>query len=93
MVKINEINMDREAHPITNHPAKNITSPHNTKNPEGVTVSKHLSQLANMMEADSDAPSANAVAEAKQKIQSGNYSVDYNALSDQLLNSGVLSGT
>lgn len=91
---VNEINMDKQASPVST-----ISLDKNTaKQPEanvvdGVTVSTHLSQLVNLLQSENEAPSNSAVQDVKQKIQSGEYAIDYNALSDKLLNSGVLSGT
>jgi len=91
----NDIKIDRETIPsnqITiekNH----MHSNHNKHSVEGVSVSTHLSHLANQMEPEGEVQSGASVADIKQQIQSGQYSIDYHALSENLLNSGVLSRT
>ncbi len=91
----NDIKIDRETALAAQATAiKQHMHPKGAKNAvEGVTVSTHLSQLVNQMESDSGMPGASSVEEIKQRIQSGQYTVDHSALAGKLLDSGVLSGT
>ncbi|MEO8400442.1 MAG: flagellar biosynthesis anti-sigma factor FlgM [Gammaproteobacteria bacterium] len=59
---------------------------------EGVTVTNHLSKLVKLLSADEYAPDENArVMATKSLVEKGQYKVDVNALSEKLLNSGLLA--
>ncbi len=98
---VNEINkMDKSPLPVAGVTFdKNLAKPNDKQaakaasSDESVEVSSHLTQLASLLDAEENVPSQSAVADVKQRIQSGEYSIDYNVLSAKLLNSGVLSGS
>lgn len=66
-----------------------------TQPKEGVTVTNHLNKLKNILASNTDEMTSNASAATvnniKHLIQTNQYKVDLNALSDKLLNSGALS--
>lgn len=89
---VNEIKME-SSHVAAASFEKRIAHPQHSKTTEGVTVSAHLNQLVSQQtDAVNGEQSAAAVANIKQQIQAGTYSIDYNALSDKLLTNGVLAG-
>ena len=70
----------------------------NTKNKEelppeegAVTVSNNLGKLVNLMQADAEGPDEAArVTEMKNRIQSGAYKIDPHALTEKLMDNGVI---
>lgn len=59
---------------------------------EGVTVTNHLAKLVNLLNGGETVANENSrVLAVKSQIQSGNYKVDINALSDKLLSSGIIT--
>ena len=58
---------------------------------EAVTVTNHMSKLVNLLGADEASSDENArVSAVKKLIDSDQYVVDFNALSEKLLSSGLL---
>lgn len=60
---------------------------------EGITISNHLNKLMGLISVDESIPddaAASRMMEIKRQIQSNQYTIDFNALSDKLINSGVL---
>lgn len=58
---------------------------------EGITVTSHLTKLVSLLNPTELMPNEDArVSAIKNQIQSGNYKVDINALSDKLLSNGLI---
>lgn len=93
---INDIKMDKVHVPqVQGAKISNGKQPVADGQQEGVTVTNHLNSLVKLLADSSDGqPSSHsnsaAVADIKNKIQSNQYKVDFNALSEKLLGSGVL---
>ena len=77
------------SHPVNQDPSN---QPGNVQS-EDVTVTNHLNKLVSLLKtSDETGVSENsAVSAMKSRIQNNQYSIDFNALSDKLLNSGVLT--
>lgn len=68
-----------------------VKQPVETSKIEGVTVTNHMNKLVNLLGGDESSSEENArVLTAKSLVDSGQYKVDVQALSEKLLNSGLL---
>ncbi len=90
---MNEIKLDSLGLPITHGKIeKNTKKPDAAPQQEEVSVTNHLSQLVSLLADGQPAVEDQArVLEMKQRVQTGGYSVDIDALSAKLLTSGVLN--
>lgn len=96
---INDIKMDKfNTQTATQAGSQPATAPQQAvaqAQPEGITVTNHLNKLAKVLASNADEATANASAATvnniKHLIQTNQYKVDLNALSDKLMNSGALS--
>ena len=89
---MDEIKFDKVNTPLTHGKIQqNIPQAATDAKEEGVVVTNHLSQLVGLLGTEDHMPDESArVADMKRRIQSNDYSVDIGALSEKLLNSGVL---
>lgn len=92
---VNEIKLDNNicAFPSRKLPPLDSSKPTLfLKNDEDITVTQHLNHLLNLFVADNHVPDeANQVLAMKQKIAANEYHIDFDILSCQLINSGVLT--
>jgi len=90
---VNEIKLDKSGVNLT--PASSIQQPVKQQTAavtrdEDVTVTNHLSKLINLLGKDEATPEDSArVTATKRLIESGQYVVDVNTLSEKLLSSGL----
>ncbi len=91
---VNEIKLDKPivpASPLQPAPAAKLLTSESTRE-EDVTVTNHLGKLINLLGKDDTASDESArVASTRHLIESGQYQVDVNTLSEKLLNSGLLT--
>lgn len=92
---VNEIKLDNN---ICAFPSRKLSPLDNSKpspflkHDEDITVTQHLSHLLNLFVADNHVPDeANKVLAMKHKIAANEYHIDFDTLSSQLINSGVLT--
>jgi anti-sigma28 factor (negative regulator of flagellin synthesis) len=96
---INDIKMDKFSTQPTNQDVSQQAVPQQaaaqTYPKDGITVTNHLNKLKTILASNTDEMTSNessaVVNNIKYLIQTNQYKVDLNALSDKLLKSGALS--
>lgn len=95
---MDKISFDKMAMPLTADKLKQNDvkqSPDSSalKKEEGVKVSQHLSQWVAFLSSDEETMSEESarVSEMKQKIQSGDYQINFDALSKKMIDQGVIT--
>lgn len=91
---MNEIKLDTMGVPLTPRKIENnaVKTETASSQPEAVSVTNHMSKLVSLLSDNHSIPEESArVLDMKQRIQTGEYKVDMDKLSDTLLTSGVLA--
>lgn len=91
---VNEIKLDKPSMMPASlqQTSTNKTQPIESKREDDVTVTNQLGQLINLLGKEDIVPDESArIAATRQLIESGQYQVNVNTLSEKLLNSGLLT--
>jgi len=93
---VNEIKLDKSilmpATSLQQAPTHKPTQVLESTPEEDVTVTNHLNQLINLLGKEDTAPGESArVAATRRLVETGQYQVNVNTLSEKILNSGLLT--